>query len=198
MFAPRDLTTEPPVSAQDSTETITCRDERFRLYLDAHTIKERIAAVGSRISEDYAHTTPILVSVLNGAFMFTADLMREITIDCEIDFIKLSSYGDEKVSSGQVHELKSIDANLKDRDVIIVEDIVDTGLSMQFMLKRLSVMQPNTLRVATLLHKPEATRPDLSLDYVGFEIPDLFVIGYGLDYGQIARNLPDIYILDEA
>jgi hypoxanthine phosphoribosyltransferase len=129
--------------------------------------------------------------------MFTADLMREIIIDCEVDFMKLSSYGDEKVSSGQVHELKSIDATLKGRDVIIVEDIVDTGLSMQFIVGRLQEMEPNSLRVATLLHKPEATRPDLTLDYVGFEIPDLFVIGYGLDYGQIARNLPDIYILDE-
>jgi len=96
-----------------------------------------------------------------------------------------------------VHELKSVDADLEGRDVLIVEDIVDTGLSMQFMKDRLSEYNPASLRVATLLHKPDATEPDLRLDYVGFQIPDLFVIGYGLDYGQLARNLGDIYILDE-
>jgi hypoxanthine phosphoribosyltransferase len=129
--------------------------------------------------------------------MFTADLMRAIDTDCEIDFIKLSSYGAAKVSSGEVHELKSVDADLEDRDVLIVEDIVDTGLSMEFMKNRLREYNPASLRVATLLHKPDATEPDLTLDYVGFRIPDLFVIGYGLDYGQLARNLGDIYILDE-
>jgi hypoxanthine phosphoribosyltransferase len=129
--------------------------------------------------------------------MYTADLMRAIDTDCEIDFIKLSSYGDAKVSSGEVHELKSVDADLEDRDVLIVEDIVDTGLSMEFMKGRLAEHDPASLRVATLLHKPTATEPDLRLDYVGFRIPDLFVIGYGLDYGQLARNLSDIYILDE-
>jgi hypoxanthine phosphoribosyltransferase len=101
------------------------------------------------------------------------------------------------VSSGEVHELKSVDADLEGRDVLIVEDIVDTGLSMDFMKNRLREYDPASLRVATLLHKPTATEPDLTLDYVGFQIPDLFVIGYGLDYGQLARNLSDIYILDE-
>ncbi|PSQ87781.1 MAG: hypoxanthine phosphoribosyltransferase, partial [Bacteroidetes bacterium QH_2_63_10] len=102
-----------------------------------------------------------------------------------------------KVSSGEVHELKSVDADLEGRDVLIVEDIVDTGLSMEFMKGRLQEHNPASLRGATLLHKPTATQPDLQLDYVGFRIPDLFVIGYGLDYGQLARNLSDIYILDE-
>jgi hypoxanthine phosphoribosyltransferase len=190
----RDLT---KTSVEPSDHTVTCRGERFRRYLPAERIQERVAEMGRRISRDYDDTVPILVSVLNGAFMFTADLMRSIDTDCEVDFIKLSSYGDEKVSSGQVHELKSVDANLEGRDVLIVEDIVDTGLSMQFMLNRLTDHNPASLRVATLLHKPVATEPDLTLDYVGFEIPDLFVIGYGLDYGQVARNLPDVYILDE-
>ena len=190
----RDLTQRP---TKPSEQTITCRDEQFRRYLSASRIEDRVAEMGRQITEDYGDTVPILVSVLNGAFMFTADLMRHIETDCEVDFIKLSSYGDEKVSSGQVHELKSVDANLEGRDVLIIEDIVDTGLSMQFMLNRLTDHNPNSMRVATLLHKPVATEPDLTLDYVGFEIPDLFVIGYGLDYGQVARNLPDIYILDE-
>jgi len=194
MPTPRDLT-EAPLQLDDAT--VTYRGDRFRRYLHADTIRSRVAEMGAQITEDYADTTPILVSVLNGAFMFTADLMRGIDTDCEIDFIKLSSYGAAKVSSGEVHELKSVDADLGGRDVLIVEDIVDTGLSMDFMKERLLEYDPASLRVATLLHKPTATEPDLTLDYVGFQIPDLFVIGYGLDYGQLARNLSDIYILDE-
>jgi len=194
MPATRDLLNTP---VQPTDAVVTVQGERFRRYLSADRIQERVAEMGHTISRDYATTTPILVSVLNGAFMYTADLMRAIDTDCEIDFIKLSSYGDEKVSSGQVRELKSVDADLEGRDVIVVEDIVDTGLSMEFIKRRLQDHNPASLRVATLLHKPTATEPDLTLDYVGFRIPDLFVIGYGLDYGQVARNLADIYILDE-
>ncbi|PSQ96526.1 MAG: hypoxanthine phosphoribosyltransferase [Bacteroidetes bacterium SW_9_63_38] len=177
--------------------TASYRGDQFRRYLDAETIQTRVGEMGQQISEDYPDTTPILVSVLNGAFMFTADLMRAIHTECEIDFIKLSSYGAEKVSSGDVQELKSVDAPLADRDIIIVEDIVDTGLTMDFMKERFQAYNPSSLRVATLLHKPTATEPDLQLDYVGFRIPDLFVIGYGLDYAQLGRNHADIYILDE-
>jgi hypoxanthine phosphoribosyltransferase len=194
MSTTRDLT-ETPVQLDDAT--VRYRSDRFRRYLHADTIQSRVEEMGEQITKDYADTTPILVSVLNGAFMYTADLMRAIDTDCEIDFIKLSSYGAAKVSSGEVHELKSVDADLEDRDVLIVEDIVDTGLSMDFMKDRLREYNPASLRVATLLHKPAATEPDLTLDYIGFQIPDLFVIGYGLDYGQLARNLSDIYILDE-
>lgn len=194
MPATRDLLETP---APPTESVVTVQGERFRRYLSAERIQERVAEMGRTITRDYLDTTPILVSVLNGAFMYTADLMRAIDTDCEIDFIKLSSYGDAKVSSGEVHELKSVDADLEDRDVLIVEDIVDTGLSMEFMKGRLAEHDPASLRVATLLHKPTATQPDLRLDYVGFRIPDLFVIGYGLDYGQLARNLSDIYILDE-
>ena len=194
MPATRDLLETP---APPTESVVTVQGERFRRYLSAERIQERVAEMGRTITRDYVDTTPILVSVLNGAFMYTADLMRAIDTDCEIDFIKLSSYGDAKVSSGEVHELKSVDADLEDRDILIVEDIVDTGLSMEFMKGRLAEHDPASLRVATLLHKPTATQPDLRLDYVGFRIPDLFVIGYGLDYGQLARNLSDIYILDE-
>lgn len=194
MATTRDLT---DMAVQLDDATVSYRGDRFRRYLDADTLQARIQEMGSEITDDYAETTPILVSVLNGAFMFTADLMRAIHTDCEIDFIKLSSYGAAKVSSGEVHELKSVDADLQGRDVLIVEDIVDTGLSMEFMKDRLQEYNPASLRVATLLHKPTATEPDLILDYVGFRIPDLFVIGYGLDYGQLGRNLSDIYILDE-
>lgn len=178
-------------------ETVICRGERFRLYLDRDAIQQRVAEIGRAISDEFEDQKPILIGVLNGAFMFIADLMRAIDIDCEIDFIKLSSYGAEKVTSGQVTELKWIDANLEDRHVIVVEDIVDTGLSMRYLLDRMNEYNPASLRTATLLHKHEATEKDIHLDYVGFRIPNLFVIGYGLDYGQIARNLPDIYVLEK-
>ena len=145
----------------------------------------------------FADRVPIFIGVLNGSFIFLADLMRAMSIECEVDFLKLSSYGASKVSSGQVYELKKIDAELNGRDVIVVEDIVDTGLSMQFIQNRLREYEPASLTAVTLLRKPDAAQIDVNVDYVGFEIPEEFVIGYGLDYGQIARNLPDIYILDD-
>ncbi len=177
---------------------VVCRGERFRLYLDEATILHRVRELGEAISRDYPDEPPILIGVLNGAFIFLADLMRYITVDCEVDFLKLSSYGAAKVSSGRVYELKKIDADIRDRHVIVVEDIVDTGLSMEYILNRLKAFEPKSLRVATLLHKYEATQVDVPLDYVGFRVPNLFVIGYGLDYGQLGRNLRSIYILDEA
>lgn len=188
-----------PVASAPVAETVVCRGERFRLYLDPETIARRVEAIGRAISEEYDGRRPILIGVLNGAYMFLADLMRSVTIDCEVDFLKLSSYGAEKVSSGAVTELKKIDADLEGRHVIVVEDIVDTGLSMEFITNLLRELKPASVKTATLLHKKAATNPDidLTLDYVGFEIDNLFVIGYGLDYGQLARNLPAIYILDE-
>jgi hypoxanthine phosphoribosyltransferase len=179
------------------TGHVYCRGERFRTYLDSETIASRVRELGAEISRDYADKRPILIGVLNGAFVFIADLMRSIDIDCEVDFLKLSSYGAEKVSSGDVRELKKIDAKLEGRHVIIVEDIVDTGQSMQFMLDRLEELNPASIATVTLLHKPDATQVDLPLDYIGFSIPNLFVLGYGLDYGQLGRNLADLYILDD-
>jgi hypoxanthine phosphoribosyltransferase len=180
-------------------EYILCRGERFRLYLDPETIARRVRAIGEAINRDYQGKQPILIGVLNGAYMFLADLMREIAIDCEVDFMKLSSYGAAKVSKGEVTELKKIDADIRGRHVVIVEDIVDTGLSMDYIRQLMLNEEPASVSVATLLHKKAATRDDLDLElnYVGFEIDNLFVIGYGLDYGQLARNLPAIYILDE-
>lgn len=185
--------------AQPVPETVVCRDERFRLYLDPATLQSRISELGAAISADLDGKQPILIGVLNGAYMFLADLMRAIPIDCEVDFLKLSSYGEEKVSSGQVTELKRLDADIEGRHVVVVEDIVDTGLSMAYIRNLMQAHNPASVRLCTLLHKPEATKPelDITLDYVGFEIDNLFVIGYGLDYGQLARNLPAIYILDE-
>ena len=182
---------------EHSERSVMCRGERFRLYIDVDSLNKRISELGAAISKEYEGKKPIFIGVLNGAFMFMSDLLREVDIDCEVDFMKLSSYGDEKVSSGKVDELKRVDADLEGRHVIVVEDIVDTGLSMQYMMARLAESKPASVRTAVLLHKYEATKADLDLDYVAFKIPNLFVIGYGLDYGQLARNLKEIYILDE-
>ena len=178
-------------------KTVEIRGERFRLFLDKATIQARVAEIGAAISRTHEGNVPILIGVLNGSFMFIADLMRAIDIPCEIDFWKLSSYGAEKVTSGRVHELKKIDADLEGRHIIVVEDIVDTGLSMQYILDRMKQHNPASVTAVTLLHKYEATRVDVQLDHIGFPIPRLFVIGYGLDYGQQGRNLPEIYILDQ-
>jgi len=152
--------------------------------------------MGAKISEDYEGKRPIFIGVLNGAYIFLADLMRYVSIPCEVDFLKLSSYGAEKVSSGKVRDLKEVDADIKGRHIILVEDIVDTGLSIHYLCKKLEKLEPASIRVSTLLHKKEATRHDVQLHYTGFEIPNLFVLGYGLDYAQEGRNLAQIYILE--
>jgi len=177
-------------------QTITLRGERFRIYLDADEIRARVAELGEQITKDYNGKRPILIGILNGAFMFLSDLMKTLRMDCEVDFMKLSSYGAEKITSGVVQELKKIDADLTGRHVLVVEDIVDTGLSMQYILDRMNEHQPASLKTVTLLHKYEATEVEVPVDYVGFRIKNRFVVGYGLDYGQVGRNLPDIYVLD--
>jgi hypoxanthine phosphoribosyltransferase len=186
-----------PSAKSDAIATTMCNGERFRLYLSEDRIRDRVRQIGMQIRNDFAGKKPVLIGVLNGAFIFLADLMREIDEECEVDFIKLSSYGEKKISNGVVTELKGIDANLKGRHVLIVEDIVDTGLSMQFLCDRIREHEPASVKAVTLLHKSAATKVDVPLEYVGFEIDNLFVIGYGLDYGQLGRNLKDIYILDD-
>ncbi|SMO66949.1 hypoxanthine phosphoribosyltransferase [Fodinibius sediminis] len=177
-------------------QTVECNGETFHVYLTEKELRERIAELGKELSERYAGKNPIFIGVLNGAYIFLSDLMRRVEIPCEVDFLKLSSYGDEKVSSGQVTDLKDIDANIEGRNVILVEDIVDTGLSMKYIVDKLQKKNPASIATVTLLHKSEATHHDVQLDYVGFKIPTLFVLGYGLDYAQEGRNLAQIYILD--
>ena len=177
-------------------ETISCNGEEFKIYLTEEEIKERVAELGQELAQKYEGENPIFIGVLNGAYIFLSDLMRYVEIPCEVDFLKLSSYGDEKVSSGQVTDLKDIDANIEGRNVVLVEDIVDTGLSMKYIVDKLQAKNPASIKTVTLLHKTEATHHDVQIDYVGFEIPTLFVLGYGLDYAQEGRNLAQIYILD--
>lgn len=177
-------------------QQVECNGEMFKVYLERKKLKERVAELGEELSEEYEGKDPIFIGVLNGAYIFLSDLMRQVDIPCEVDFLKLSSYGDEKVSSGEVTDLKDIDADIEDRHVILVEDIVDTGLSMNYLVDKLKQKKPASIATVTLLHKTEATHHNVQLDYVGFQIPTLFVLGYGLDYAQEGRNLAQIYILD--
>jgi len=175
-------------------DTVECNGETFEVYLTDEEIESRVAQLGMLISSDYEGKKPIFIGVLNGAFVFLSDLLRHITIPSEVDFLKLSSYGDEKVTSGQVTDLKDIDADIEGRHILLIEDIVDTGLSMKYMVDKLRQRNPASIGTVTLLHKPDSTDHNVQLDYVGFEIPPLFVLGYGLDYAQEGRNLAQIYI----
>ncbi len=171
-------------------------DNAFRVLISKEKLQERIRELGRQITEDYRGKEPIMIGVLNGSFVFIADLVRAIELDLEIDFIKISSYGNEKTSSGRVQMIKDINADIEGRHVLIVEDIVDTGLSIKFLEEKLSALKPASLKFVTLLIKKEIAKVDFDIDYVGFEIPNEFVIGYGLDHKQILRNLPAIYVMD--
>ncbi len=171
-------------------------EESYNILIPEVRIQQRMKELGQEIEELYAGEVPILIGVLNGGFIVLADLIRYINIDCEIDFIRISSYGDEKESSGHIKVLKPLSADIKGRHVIVVEDIVDSGLSLQFLKKMLSAFEPATLRIATLLHKKSRMRVNIPIDFVGFEIDDKFVIGYGLDDRQLKRNLRSIYVVN--
>ena len=158
-------------------------------------LARRVRELGAQISQDYAGRNPVLVGVLKGAVFFLSDLMRHIDVPCELDFMAVASYGSATDSSGVVRILKDLDAAIEDRDVLIVEDIVDSGLTLQYLLRNLGARDPRTLEVCALLTKPDRRKVDLPTRYVGFEIPDRFAIGYGLDHGERYRNLPYVAAL---
>jgi hypoxanthine phosphoribosyltransferase len=158
-------------------------------------LQHRVRELGEEITRDYAGKQPLLVCVLKGAVFFLSDLMRAIDLPCEVDFMAVSSYGSATQSSGVVRILKDLDAVIADRDVIIVEDIVDSGLTLQYLLRNLKAREPASLAVCALLTKPDRLQVDLSPRYVGFEIPDRFAIGYGLDHAEQYRNLPYVAAL---
>ena len=152
-------------------------------------LRRRVAELGAEISRDYEGRDLVMIGVLKGAVLFLADLMRELEVPCEIDFMAVSSYGSATDSSGVVRILKDLDASIEDRDVLLIEDIVDSGLTLHYLLKNLRARDPRSLEVCALLTKPERRRVDLPIRYVGFEIANRFAIGYGLDHGQRYRNL---------
>ncbi len=169
----------------------------FEVLISEKQLQNRIAEIADQISQQYQGKVPIIIGVLNGAVLFLADLIRYLSIDCEIDFIKISSYGNQRVSTGEITMIKDFSADLHGRDVIVVEDIVDSGLSVQYLKRRIRNMKPASLKIASLLVKKGAAKVDLKVDYTGFEIEDKFVLGYGLDYKQIKRNVNAIYQLIE-
>ena len=158
-------------------------------------LKQRVRSLGQAISDEYADRDLLLIGVLKGAVFFLADLMRELDVPCEVDFMAVSSYGSSTDSSGVVRILKDLDAPLEGRNVLIVEDIVDSGLTLQYLMRTLQARNPATIEVCALLTKPERRKVDMPARYVGFEIPDKFAIGYGLDYDERYRNLPYVATL---
>jgi hypoxanthine phosphoribosyltransferase len=180
----------------DIPPQIQINGDRFIPFIEVDRLQARITEIAAKINSEMDGQLPIFICVLNGAFMFFADLVRQITIDCEVDFLKLSSYGESKISSGNVQLVKDLNCEVTGRNIILVEDIVDTGYSVDFMKNWIGKKNPASLKIVTLLHKPASTKIVHPLDYVGFEIPPQFVVGFGLDYAQKARNLPAIYILD--
>ncbi len=161
------------------------------------SVQKRVDEIAGEISGMYQGKVPIIIGVLNGAFLFMADLVRHLDIQFEVDFIKIESYGDSTKSSGTVRLLKDISADITGRHIIVVEDIVDTGLSLKFLKHRMEEASPKSLRFATFLYKPDVASAELEIDWVGFSIEDRFVVGYGLDLKQIYRGLPGIYAVKE-
>ncbi|HRI25074.1 MAG TPA: hypoxanthine phosphoribosyltransferase [Ferruginibacter sp.] len=171
-------------------------DKKFQPYIRAGQIKEQVERLGAAINADYAGKNPLFIAILNGSFMFASDLFKELTVDAEICFIKLASYKGTK-STGNVITSIGLDESLKGRHVIIVEDIVDTGKTLYEFLPQLTNQQPASLKIAALLHKPEALAHPLTIDYLGFTVQNKFLLGYGLDYDGHGRNLKEIYQLVE-
>lgn len=175
---------------------VTIKDKTFETFIPEEEILRRVKAVADRINVDMAGKNPLFLAVLNGAFVFAADLLRMITIPCEISFVKLASY-EGTTSTGKVKEVIGINENLAGRTVVIVEDIVDTGLTMKQMVESLGTRQPESVHICTLLLKPDKLKVDLDIEYVAMEVPNEFILGYGLDYDQQGRQLRDIYTLVE-
>jgi len=165
--------------------------------VSASELEERVRELGAEINGDYAGRELVIIGVLKGAVLFIADLMRELDVPCEVDFMAVSSYGSSTDSSGVVRILKDLDAPIEDRDVLVVEDIVDSGLTLHYLLKNLRARNPASLEVCALLTKPERRRVELPIRYVGFEIPNRFAVGYGLDHDQRFRNLRYVAALRE-
>ena len=175
---------------------IQVHDKKFQPYLSAIQIDEQVRHLADAINKDYVGKRPLFIGILNGSFMFASDLFKQITIDAEISFIKLASYKGTR-STGHVITSIGLDESLKDRHVVIIEDIVDTGKTLNEFLPQLRDQRPASLKIAALLHKPDALKHPLTIDYLGFNVPDKFLLGYGLDYDGLGRNLKEIYQLVE-
>ena len=166
------------------------------ILVDEDALQTRVRELGREISEDYRGRDPLLIGVLKGAVFFMADLMRALSVSCEVDFMAISSYGDATDSSGIVRILKDLDISIEGRDVLVVEDIIDSGLTLSYLLRNLDSREPTDIEICALLTKPDRREIEVPVKYVGFEIPNKFVIGYGLDFAERYRNLPYVGVLD--
>lgn len=176
--------------------TVKIKDKTFRTSITEEEIRQRVKVLGQRLSKDLEGKNPLFLSVLNGAFMFTADLLREMTIPCEVSFVKLASY-QGTTSTGKVKEVIGINEDLTGRTVVIVEDIVESGKTMSRMIETLGTRNPASIHICSLFVKPEKLEVDLNIEYSAFEIPNAFIVGYGLDYDQQGRQLKEVYALTE-
>ena len=175
---------------------VKVRDKEFAIYLKEKQIQKAVSKMSDEISKDLHGKVPLFLIILNGAFVFASDLLRKVKLDCEVSFVKLSSYVGTQ-STAHVRELIGLDRVLKDRYVVILEDIIDTGITMEYTIQKLKELEAADVRIASLLFKPDAFQKNYKIDYVGLEIPNDFIIGYGLDYDGFGRNLPDIYKIVE-
>ncbi len=173
---------------------ITILDKTFAPFISRTRIENRISELSAQINDDYEGRCPLFVVVLNGAFLFASELIKNVPLSCEITFVRLSSYAQTE-STGKVREIIGLDEKIAGRDIIIIEDIVDTGLTMAQLLVQIKDLSPGSVAIATLLHKPDALKTPIQLKYVGFEIENRFVVGYGLDYDGLGRNLDTLYVL---
>jgi hypoxanthine phosphoribosyltransferase len=178
-------------------QKVSIGNRTFELFIPGDQIDQRIGQMAAELNEKYKEATPVFISILNGSFMFTADLLKKINIPCQLSFVKLASYTGI-TSSGQVKELVGLAEDIRGRQIIILEDIVDTGLTVSSIINQLKTREPAGITVVTLLEKPECLKAAIKVDYAGFSIPDKFVVGYGLDLDGYGRNLPDIYQLSTA
>lgn len=174
---------------------MSMNDDIRAVLVSEQQLKDKVAQLGAQISQDYAGKDLVLVSILKGAVVFMADLMRAVTIPCSIDFMVVSSYGAGTTTTGLVKIIKDLDSDLSGKDVLIVEDILDTGVTLSNLVPMLKMRDPNSVRICAILDKPSRRRADIQADYIGFEVPDEFVVGYGLDYDEKYRNLPYVGVL---
>ena len=177
-------------------ENIKIKDLEFSPFVTRFDILERVKELAIQINQDYEGKNPVFIAVLNGSFMFASDLLKQVDIRSELTFIKVNSY-EGTSSTNQIKEMIGLSQNITDRHVIVIEDIVDTGHTMNYLLQELNKKDPSSIEVATLFHKPQANKSNIRLKYVGFDIPNLFIVGYGLDYDGIGRNYQDVYQLND-
>jgi hypoxanthine phosphoribosyltransferase len=175
-------------------DVVQVHDRHFELFISEEQIQTEVSRIADQMNRELADKDPIFMGILNGAFMFASDLYKQLTFPCQITFLKLASYSGTQ-STGSVKQLIGINLDLKDRTVVVLEDIVDTGITLETIIRQLSGYEPAEIRVATFLHKPEATVREVQLDYVGMKIPNDFILGYGLDYNGYGRNFRQIYQL---